>query len=73
MGVALIINKLVLFQGHCKVKYFVSTENCVLDRLKISSNLNVMFKNGSFEMLFCIDVALIIKKLAVLQGHTECM
>ena len=43
--------KLVIFQGHCKVQCFVSTEYSVLDRWKISSDSNVLFKGGSFEVL----------------------
>ena len=70
IGVALIIKKLVVLQGHCKVQCFVSTAYCVLDRRKISSDSNVLFKAGSFEVLFySLDVALIIKKLIVFQGH----
>ena len=32
IGVALIIKKLAVYQGHCKVQWFVSTDYCVLYR-----------------------------------------
>ena len=51
IGIALIIKNLVVFQGHYKVQCFVSTEYCVLDWWKISSDLPVLFKDGSFEVL----------------------
>ena len=48
---ALIIKKLVVLQGHCKVQWFVSTEYCILDGWNISSDLDVLFKDGLFEVL----------------------
>ena len=42
---------LVVLQGHWKVQCFVRTEYGVLDRWKISSDLDVLFKDGSFEVL----------------------
>ena len=50
IGVALIIKKLVAFLGHCKLQCFLSTEYYVLDRRKISSDSNVLFKDGSFKV-----------------------
>ena len=51
IGVALLIKKLVHFQGHCKVKCFVNIEYCVLDRWKNTPDLAVLFKDDSFKIL----------------------
>ena len=40
-----------IFKVTAKVQSFVNTEYCVLDRLKISSDLDVLCKDGSFKVL----------------------
>ena len=50
IGAALLIKKLVVLQGHCKVQFFVNREYWVLDTWKISSDLDVLFKDVSYKV-----------------------
>ena len=68
---ALLIKKLVVLQGHYKVQCFMSTEYCVLDMCKISSNSSFLFIDDSFKVYCLIGMTLSIKKLVVLQGHCK--